>query len=84
MQKNIIISHYQKLNFVVTYILNIKDDRKYDRKTLSVEKYLNKIRPYLKDIINNLKESDMQKVQLAITINFISSKIMMKIIKKSA
>ena len=84
MKKNIIISHYQKLNFVVTYILNIKDDRKYDRKTLSVEKYLNKIRPYLKDIINNLKESDMQKVQLAITINFISSKIMMKIIKKSA
>ena len=84
MKKNIIISHYQKLNFVVTYILNIKDDRKYDRKTLSVEKYLNKIRPYLKDIINNLKESDMQKVQLAMTINFISSKIMMKIIKKSA
>ena len=84
MKKNIIISHYQKLNFVVTYILNIKDDRKYDRKTLSVEKYLNKIRPYLKDIINNLKESDMQKVQLAIIINFISSKIMMKIIKKSA
>ena len=64
--------------------MNIKDDRKYDRKTLSVEKYLNKIRPYLKDIINNLKESDMQKVQLAIIINFISSKIMMKIIKKSA
>ena len=84
MKKNIIISQYQKLNFVVTYILNIKGDRKYDRKTLSVEKYLNKIRPYLKDIINNLKESDMQKVQLAITINFISSKIMMKIIKKSA
>ena len=27
-------------------------------KTLSVEKYLNKIRPYLKDIINNLKKSD--------------------------
>ena len=28
---------------------------KDDRKTLSVKKYLNKIRPYLKDIINNLK-----------------------------
>ena len=28
---------------------------KGDRKTLSVKKYLNKIRPYLKDIINNLK-----------------------------
>ena len=27
-------------------------------KTLSVEEYLNNIRPYLKDIINNLKKSD--------------------------
>ena len=27
-------------------------------KTLSVEEYLDKIRPYLKDIINNLKKSD--------------------------
>ena len=27
--------------------------------TLSVEEYLNKIRPDLKDIINNLKKSDM-------------------------
>ena len=27
-------------------------------KTLSIKKYLNKIRPYLKDIINHLKTSD--------------------------
>ena len=27
-------------------------------KTLSVEEYLNKISPYLKDIINNLKKSE--------------------------
>ena len=27
-------------------------------KTLSVEEYLNNIRPYLKDIINDLKKSD--------------------------
>ena len=27
-------------------------------KTLSVEEYLNKFRPCLKDIINNLKKSD--------------------------
>ena len=40
-------------------------------KTLSVEEYLNKTRPYLKDIINNLKKSDT--VQLTITINFIYS-----------
>ena len=43
-------------------------------KTPSVKEYLNKIRPYLKDIINNLKKSDMWKVQLTIAINFIFSK----------
>ena len=37
-------------------------------------KYLNKSRPYLKDIINNLKISDMWKIQLTTGINFISSK----------
>ena len=42
-------------------------------KTLSVEEYLNKIRPYLEDIINNFKKSDTWKVQLAIANNFISS-----------
>ena len=47
---------------------------KRDRKTLSVEEYLNKIRSYLKDIINNLKKSDTWKIQLTITIDFISSK----------
>ena len=31
-------------------------------KTLSVEEYLNKLRPYLKDIINNLKNSDTWKI----------------------
>ena len=30
-------------------------------KTLSVEKYLNKIISYLKDIINNFKKSDTSK-----------------------
>ena len=37
-------------------------------KTLSVEEYLNNIRPYLKDIINNLKKSDTWKIQLTIEI----------------
>ena len=41
-------------------------------KTLSVENYLTKIRPYLKDIINNLKKSDTWKIQLAISNNLIS------------
>ena len=38
--------------------------------TLSVEEYLNKIRPYLKDIINNLKKSDTWKIQLTIANKF--------------
>ena len=42
-------------------------------KTLSVEEYLNKIRPYLKHIINNLKKSDMWKIQLTIANNIVSS-----------
>ena len=41
-------------------------------KKLSVEEYLNKIRPYLKDIVN-LKKSDIWKIQLKIAKNFISS-----------
>ena len=45
------------------------DDR---NKTLSVEEYLNKIRPYLKDIINNLKKSYTWKIQLTIANTFIS------------
>ena len=46
------------------------DDR---NKTLSVEEYLNKIRPYLKDIINNLKKSGTCKIHLTIKNVFISS-----------
>ena len=53
----------------------IEHKNKGDRnKTLSVTEYLNKIRPYLKDKTNNLKKSDTWKIQLAIAINFISSK----------
>ena len=39
------------------------DDR---NKTLSVEEYLNKIRPYLNHITSNLKKSDTWKIQLVI------------------
>ena len=42
-------------------------------KTLSVEEYLNKIRPSLKHIINNLKKSDTWKIQLTKANNFFSS-----------
>ena len=39
-------------------------------KTLSIKEYLDKIRSYLKDIINNCKKSDTWNIQLTITINF--------------
>ena len=41
-------------------------------KTLSVEEYCNKIRPYLKGIINNHEKFDTWKIQL--TNNFVTSK----------
>ena len=47
-------------------------------KILSVEKYLNKFRPYLKDIINNLKNSGTGKIQSKIAVKFIFLKIMLK------
>ena len=52
----------------------IKYESNSDRdKTLSVEEYLDICRPYLKDIINNLKKSDTWKIQLTTENNFISS-----------
>ena len=39
-----------------------------------LDEYLNKIKPYLKDIIIDLQGSDGWKIQLTITITFISSK----------
>ena len=42
-------------------------------KILSIEEYVNKIRPYLKDVINDLKKSNTWKTQLTIANNFISS-----------
>ena len=41
---------------------------------LSLDEYLNKIKPCLKDIIIDLQSSDTWKIQLAIVTNFISSK----------
>ena len=42
--------------------------------TLSTQEYLNKIRRHLKDIMNDLKTSDTWKIQLTISVNFVSSK----------
>ena len=47
-------------------------------KMLSGKEYLDEIKPYLKDIINNLRQSDTRKILLAIAINFISSNDMME------
>ena len=44
-----------------------------EKKTRSVEEYLNKISPYLKDIINSVKKSDTWKIQLTTANNIISS-----------
>ena len=41
---------------------------------LSFEEYIDKIRSYLGDNINDLKQSTTWKLQLTIAINFISSK----------
>ena len=43
-------------------------------KNLSVKEYLDKIKPYLRDIITILQKSDSWKSQLTIAITFISSK----------
>ena len=43
-------------------------------KNLSVEEYLDKIKPYLKDIIIDLQKTDSWKIHLTIAIDFISSK----------
>ena len=48
-------------------------DRNGDR-NLSLEEYLNKTKPYLRDTIIDLQEFDTWKIQLTIAINFISSK----------
>ena len=47
------------INNYIAY--KLKDDI---NKTLSIEEYLDKIKPYLKDIINNLKKIDTWKIQL--------------------
>ena len=43
--------------FIVTIILNMKE-MVVEIKHLVIKEHLNKIRPYLKDITNNLKKSD--------------------------
>ena len=69
--KPVIVGNFWSNNYI-EYESN--NDR---NKTLSVEDYLNKVRPYLEDIINNPKKSDMWKIQIKIAINFVSSNFFM-------
>ena len=55
-------------------ILNTFLNQKMKKKIIINQTILEKIRPYLKDIINNLKKSDTWKIQVTITSNFMSSK----------
>ena len=43
-------------------------------KTLSIKEYLNEIKPYLSDMINDLKTQGKWKIQLTTAIYFFSSK----------
>ena len=69
-------NHYKPVtmgNFWCNYY--IEHERKGNiNKTISVEKYINKIRSYLKDIMNKLNTLNKWKIQLIIAINFIFSK----------
>ena len=62
-KKKIIISQEEWVILQVTVILNTKVE----------EEHLYKTRPYLKNIINNLKKSDAWKIKLTIANNFIPS-----------
>ena len=65
--KPVKVNNFQTNNF-------IEYKSKGDRKTISLEEYVSKIRPHLKYIINKLKKTDVWNVQLTIAINFVSSK----------
>ena len=65
--KPVTVSNFWSNNYIIH---KSKGDR---NKTLSVQEHLNKVRLYLKDIIYNLKKSDIWKIQLTMANNFISS-----------
>ena len=50
------------------------ESKGYKDKILSIKEYLNIIRPYLSDIINDHKTQGEWKIHLSMTINFISSR----------
>ena len=51
---------------------NVYESNGDKNRKLSLDKYLYKIKPYLRNIIINLQNSDAWKIQLILEINFIS------------
>ena len=69
MKKKIIINVSSFWNNYIEYESN--GDR---NSNVLLDEYLNKIKPYLRNITIDLQNSDTWKIQLSIAINFISSK----------
>ena len=55
--KSVRVSNFWSINYIEC------ESNGERNKTLAVEKYLNKTRPYLIGIINNLKKSDTRKIK---------------------
>ena len=68
----IFLSMKEKFNFWNNNYIEYKSNGDIN-KTRSVKEHLKKIRPYLKHIINNLKRSDMWKIQPIIANNIVFS-----------
>ena len=64
---------YKIFNFCSNNCIEYESNRDED-KNLSIEKYVSKIKPYLKHTITDLQKSDTRKIQLTILINLIPSK----------
>ena len=81
MERNLFEHEREKLNLLLASKIGNFWSNNYteyksngDRnQTLLVEKYLNKSRPYLKEIINDINKSDTWKIQLTVTVNYIFS-----------
>ena len=71
-EEEIIINYYKPVRVSNFWSSNyIEYESNSDRnKTLSVEEYFLKIRPYFKVIINNLKKSDTWEIQLTTANNY--------------
>ena len=52
----------------------VTEIKAYQSKHINLINQIYQIKPYLKEIINNLEKSDAWKIQLTIAIDFISSK----------